>query len=163
MKQLPKESMSSVGSAECAALLMDVVPPVMSHIRKEMRSHRAPGISVPQLRTLIFLYRNEGATLSAVADHIGMKLPSMSKAVDVLVDQKLVIRRTHPDDRRRISLKLSAHGLDVLMHTRCRTEADLAEALKSLTLAQQGNIIEALTALGAIFVPGKDLKAKKDF
>jgi DNA-binding MarR family transcriptional regulator len=162
MKQLQKESKPPAENTECAALLMDVVPPVMSRIRREMRSHRAPGISVPQLRTLIFLYRNEGASLSAVADHIGLGLPSMSKTVDALVDRKLVIRKACSADRRRISLKLSAQGLDVLMQTRSEAEADLADALKSLTPAQRDGIVEALTALGAIFAPGKYLKAKKD-
>jgi len=162
MKQLSKESIYSVGSAECAALLMDVVPPVMIHIRKEMRSHRALGMSVPQLRVLIFLYRNEGASLSAVSEHIGLGLPSMSKMVDALVERKLVIRKSRSDDRRRVSLRLSAHGIDVLKQTRSKAEADLAEALKSLTPSQRDGIVEALTALGAIFVPGKHLKTKKD-
>ena len=162
MKQLLKESKSSSGGSECATLLMDVVPPVMGRIRREMCSHRAPGISVPQLRTLIFLYRNEGASLSAVAEHIGLGLPSISKIVDALVERKLVIRKPHPDDRRRVSLSLNAHGIDVLQQTRSKAEADLAETLGLLTPAQQDSIIEALTALGAIFVPRKHLKTKKD-
>ena len=162
MKRLKIETKSASGGSECAALLMDVVPPVMGRIRREMRSHRAPGISVPQLRTLIFLYRNEGASMSVVAEHIGLGLPSISKIVDALVERKLVIRKTHPDDRRRVSLRLSAHGIDVLKQTRSKAEADLAEALKPLTPAQQDSIVEALTALGAIFVPGKYLKTKKD-
>ena len=156
------ETKSASGGSECAALLMDVVPPVMGRIRREMRSHRAPGISVPQLRTLIFLNRHEGASLSEVADHIGLQLPTMSKTVDALVSRKLVLRNASSGDRRRISLKLSAQGIDVLRQTRSEAEADLAEALKSLTPAQQGSVIEALTALGTIFAPSKYLKAKKD-
>jgi DNA-binding MarR family transcriptional regulator len=162
MKRLKIETKSASGGSECAALLMDVVPPVMGHIRREMRSHRAPGISVPQLRTLIFLNRHEGASLSEVADHIGLQLPTMSKTVDALVSRKLVLRKASSSDRRRISLKLSAQGIDVLRQTRSEAEADLAETLKSLTPAQQDSIVEALTALGAIFAPGKYLKAKKD-
>ena len=162
MKRLKNETKSASGGSECAALLMDVVPPVMGHIRREMRSHRAPGISVPQLRTLIFLNRHEGASLSEVADHIGLQLPTMSKTVDALVSRKLVVRKASSGDRRRISLKLSAQGIDVLRQTRSAAEADLAEALKSLMPAQQDSVVEALTALGAIFAPGKYLKTKKD-
>jgi DNA-binding MarR family transcriptional regulator len=162
MKRLKKETKSASSGSECAALLMDVVPPVMGRIRREMRSHRAPGISVPQLRTLIFLNRHEGASLSEVADHIGLQLPTMSKTVDALVSRKLVLRKASSGDRRRISLKLSAQGIDVLRQTRSAAEADLADTLKSLTPAQQDTIIEALTALGAIFAPGKYLKTKKD-
>jgi|APFre7841882654_1041346.scaffolds.fasta_scaffold83462_2 DNA-binding MarR family transcriptional regulator len=155
MKQLQKETKFSPSSNECAALLMEVVPPLMGHIRKEMRSHRMPGISVPQLRTLIFLYRNEGTYLSSVAEHVGLGLPSMSKIVDTLVERKLVIRKSHSGDRRRISLKLSAQGIEVLKQTRSKAEADLTEALKSLTPSQQAGIVEALKTLSAIFVTDK--------
>jgi len=133
--------------------LMEVVPRVMQRIRMEMRGHRTPGLSVPELRTLIYLYRNEGVSLSEVAEHIGFKLPSMSKTIDALVDRKLVIRRALAHDRRYISLRLSAHGLAELRRTRRITEASLAEALSALLPEQQSKAIEALKMLGQVFAP----------
>jgi len=152
MKQFKKETISS-SELEGAALLMEVVPRVMQRIRMEMRSHRAPGLSVPELRTLIYLYRNEGVSLSEVAEHIGLKLPSMSKTIDALVARKLVIRRALANDRRYISLRLSAHGLAELRRTRRSTEARLAEALSVLLPEQQARVIEALKMLGQVFAP----------
>ncbi len=153
MKQLHKETISPTPELEGASLLMEVVPRVMHRIRMEMRSHRAPGLTVPQLRTLIYLYRNEGASLSAVAEHVGLKLPSMSKMVDALVARKLVIRRAVADDRRYVSLRLSAHGLAELRRTRRMTEASLAEALGPLLPEQQAKVVEALKMLGRVFAP----------
>jgi DNA-binding MarR family transcriptional regulator len=153
MKQLKTESNTSASRLECAALLMEVVPRMMQRIRLEMRSHRTPGLSVPELRTLIYLYRNEGASLSAVAEHIGLKLPSMSKIVDALVARKLVIRRALAHDRRYISLRLSAHGLAELKRTRRITEARLAEELSVLLPEQQARVFEALQMLGHVFAP----------
>jgi len=152
MKQFKKETISS-SELEGAALLMEVVPRVMQRIRMEMRSHRAPGLSVPELRTLIYLYRNEGVSLSEVAEHIGLKLPSMSKTVDALVARKLVIRRALAHDRRYMSLRLSAHGLAELRRTRRITEARLAEALSVLLPEQQAGVVEALKMLGQVFAP----------
>jgi DNA-binding MarR family transcriptional regulator len=152
MKQLKKENVSS-SDYEGAALLMEVVPRVMQRIRLEMRSHRTPGLSVPELRTLIYLYRNEGVSLSEVAEHIGFKLPSMSKTIDALVARKLVIRRALADDRRYVSLRLSAHGLAELRRTRRSTEARLAEALSALLPGQQARVVEALKMLGQVFAP----------
>jgi len=157
MKQLQNETKFSHSSTDCTALLMEVVPLLMGRIRKEMRSHRMSGISVPQLRTLIFLYRNEGTNLSSVAEHVGLGLPSMSKIVDTLVERKLVIRKSQSSDRRRISLKLSAQGIEVLKQTCSKTEADLADAMKLLTPSQQAIIVEALKTLGTIFMPNKSL------
>ncbi len=153
MKQLQEETISLTPDLEGASLLMEVVPRVMRRIRMEMRSHRAPGLTVPQLRTLVYIYRNEGASLSEVAEHIGLKLPSMSKTVDALVARKLVIRRAVADDRRYVSLRLSAHGLAELKRTRKMTETRLAESLGLLPPEQQGRVAEALKMLGQVFAP----------
>jgi DNA-binding MarR family transcriptional regulator len=153
MKQLKMETDISSFELESAALLMEVVPRVMQRIRMEMRSHRTPGLSVPELRTLIHLYRNEGASLSEVAEHTGLKLPSMSKTIDALVARKLVIRSALARDRRYVSLKLSAQGLAELRRTRRITEARLAEALAALLPEQQARVAEALKMLEQVFAP----------
>jgi DNA-binding MarR family transcriptional regulator len=161
MKLLHKEINALATDLECAALLMDVVPLVMQRIRTEMRSHRMRGLSVPQFRALIFLYRNDGASLSQVADHIGLKLPTASKMVDALVARGLLIRRVLPNDRRCISLKLSSRGLAKLRRTRRIAEAHLAEMLERLSPAQQARIVEALQALWPAFAPEKGAAAEE--
>ena len=153
VKQLQKETNSPRPELEGAALLMEVVPRVMQRIRMEMRSHRTPGLSVPELRTLIYLYRHEGASLSEVAEHTGHKLPSMSKTIDALVARKLVIRKAPPHDRRYVSLKLSAQGLAELRRTRRTTEARLADVLAALSPEQQATVVDALKMLGQVFAP----------
>ena len=155
MQQFHKESTAPTLEFESAALLMEVVPRVMRLIRTEMRSHRTPGLSVPQFRTLTYLYRHEGASLSEVAEHIGLKLPSTSRNIDALVARKLVIRRSLARDRRYISLRLSANGLAELRRTRRITEARLAEALAVLLPEQQASVVEALKWLGQVFAPEK--------
>jgi DNA-binding MarR family transcriptional regulator len=61
---------------DCARELLDVVPLVTRSIRREIRQHRAEGLSVPQFRTLLFLRRNPGASLIDVADHFAGRRPS---------------------------------------------------------------------------------------
>jgi len=161
VRPLHKETDGLAPELECAALLIDVVPLVMRRIRMEMRSQRMPSLSVPQLRALIYLNGNEGASLSELANHVGLKLPSMSKAVDVLVRQGLVIRRALPDDRRYASLRLSAHGLAELKRARRITEAHLAEALAVLSPAQQARVVEALQALRPVFAPERAAAAEE--
>ena len=48
-----------------------------------------------QFRTLAFVDANQGASLSEVAGHIGLGLPSMSKLVDALVNRELLTRDVH--------------------------------------------------------------------
>ena len=146
---------------ECAAAVMDVVPAVMRCIRAEMRSQRMPNLSIPQFRALIYLYGNEGASLSEVADHVGIELPSMSRTIDALVGRGLVIRRVSEADRRYASLRLSARGQAELKRARSTTEAHLAEALDALSPAQQAGIVEALGELRQVFAPEGAAAARK--
>jgi DNA-binding MarR family transcriptional regulator len=137
----------------CAQEVLEVVPLVMRTIRAEMRSHRTPELSVPQFRALGFIDRNPGASLSEAADYLGLTLPSMSKIVDGLVARQLVVRQTHPNDRRRMILTLTHSGQTTLEASRTSTRACLAEMLASLTDNQRATIVKAMEMLRPVFSP----------
>jgi DNA-binding MarR family transcriptional regulator len=138
---------------ECAALMLDTVPLVMRAIRAEMRSHRSPDLSVPQFRALLFLHRQPGASLSAIAEHVGITLPSMSKLVDKLVTRGLVDRQEAAEDRRRVTLTLTAQGQSVLAMALRATQSRLAEKLDVLSPAEQITLMQAMRILRPIFTP----------
>lgn len=140
----------------CAQEMLDVVPQVMRAIRAEMRRHRTADLSVPQFRTLAFIDRGDQPSLSAVAEHIGLTLPSMSKIVDGLVARKLVTRETHPADRRRLVLALTRSGQTALATSRRATRACLAEDLATLSDAERANIVRALETLRPLFAAKKE-------
>ena len=137
----------------CAQEILEVVPAVMRIIRAEMRRHRTADLSVPQFRTLAFIDRNADASLSDVAEHIGLTLPSISKIVDGLVTRKLVTRRMHRTDRRRMTLTLTARGQTALQSSRAATRACLAEDLAALSDRQREIVTQALEILRPIFTP----------
>src|SRR5512142_2783 len=117
MKLLADDSNPFASADECAAMVVEIVPLVMRTIRAEMRGHRSPDLSVPQFRTLLFLRRQPGASVSDVAGHIGLTLPSVSKMIDRLVTRDLVTRHSAPEDRRRICLDLTPLGMSTLQAT----------------------------------------------
>ena len=131
--------------------VIEVVPLVMRGIRAQMRRHRAPGLSLPQFRVLTFLDRHAGASLSDTAEYIGVTLPSMSKMVDGLVEQKLVTRKLDAADRRRATLALTRHGCTVLSTARAHTQTHLAQQFESLPPAKREVIVQAMEALRPIF------------
>ncbi len=136
---------------ECARILLEITPLVMRSIRKELRSHRAPDLSVPQFRILFFLNRNASSSLSALAEHIGLTLPSMSKMVDGLVGRALVLRRECPSDRRKVTLSLTEEGKRVLEAARESAQNRLSEQLSALSGSQRAAIIEAMLDLQRVF------------
>ena len=95
-------------SAEaCAHEVLDVVPLVMRAIRAELRRHRTADLSLAQFRTLAYLNSHAEVSLSEVAEHIGLSLPTMSKLVDGLLGRGLLTREEDPADRRRVILCLT--------------------------------------------------------
>src|SRR5690349_17862335 len=111
MKPLDNETISA---EEAASILADTVPLVMRSIRADMRRHSGDDLTVPQFRTLMFVRRHSGASLSEVAEHIGLTLPSISKMIDRLEARDLLARLAAPNDRRRICLELTPLGLSTL-------------------------------------------------
>jgi DNA-binding MarR family transcriptional regulator len=144
----------------CAQEILEVVPAVMRTIRAELRRHRTADLSIPQFRTLAFIDRNVDASLSDVAEHIGLTLPSMSKIVEGLVNRKFVTRQTHPTDRRRMILALTARGQTALQTSRAATRACLAEDLATLSDRQREIVMHAMEILRPVFTPQGEAESK---
>ena len=140
---------SSVG--ECAHEILDGVPMVFRVIRAELRKYGAKEMSVPQYRTLAFVYRNEGASLSEVCDHIGLTIPTISVLVDGLVARGLVNRRTDPEDRRRMTLTLTQVGRARLQSAHAATMAYLEERVRQLSASDRATITQAMQMLRELF------------
>ncbi len=148
----------SATAEQVACEVLEVVPLIMRAVREQMRGHRAAEVSVPQFRALGFLERHEGASLTDVADHIGLTLPSMSKLMDGLVERKLAKREFDTLDRRRVTLGLTPHGRAVLQASRDSTHAYLAEVLARLAPAERTTVIEGLRALRPLFQSEREVQ-----
>ena len=136
---------------DCARGVLETVPLVMRIIRGELRKHGARELSVPQFRTLNFLSGHKGASLSEVADHIGLTLPSMSTLVDGLVARNFAVRRTHVDDRRRVTLELTERGQSTLRTARDATQDYLAGQLETVSSEDRNTVTKSMRILKSIF------------
>ncbi len=141
---------------EIAGELLDVVPKVMRVVRVQMRRHRTADLSVPEFRTLGFLNSHAGASLSDVADHIGLTLPSMSKLIDGLVERKLVTREFDPADRRRVTLALTGRGRAILETAHAASQTYLAEVLAALSPAERTTVAQAMQSLRPLFISDRE-------
>jgi DNA-binding MarR family transcriptional regulator len=136
----------------CAHELMDTAPQIMRSIRVEMRRGRGANISIPQFRSLRFIQCNLDSSLSNLAEHLGLTLPSVSKLVDGLVKQKLIIRQESKKDRRRVTLELTKSGASIVNSARAGAQANLAKKLSILTNDEQETVYQAMKLLRPIFV-----------
>jgi DNA-binding MarR family transcriptional regulator len=118
---------------QIAIAILETIPPSMRVIREQMRSGIAASLSVPQFRGLLFVRRHSGTSLSPLADHLGTSVPAASQLVERLVRAGLVTREQHPDERRRVQLRITDLGAATLEECDARTRAWLCERLSGLT------------------------------
>jgi MarR family transcriptional regulator for hemolysin len=136
---------------ECARELLEIIPLVMGNVRAGVRANEREALSMPQFGAMAFLRRQGGASLTDLAGHMGLTLPSASKLVDGLVARGVVVRDAHPDDRRRLTLTLTPPGRDVMRAVRDAALAALARRLDGMPAETRGVVVEAMRALRAAF------------
>lgn len=131
---------------------METVPLVMRFIRADMRARGSyEELSVPQFRTLAFLDRNPGASLSELAEHLGVTRATASANTERLVQRQFIDRCDHPEERRRVVLKLTEAGKEHLQANREQTRKYIASLLGSLTEEEIIQLDEGLALLKQIF------------
>jgi len=137
---------------ECAVEFLEVLPLIMGSLHCELRHDPATTLTMAQFRTLSFLSRHGTASVSQIADFLGLGLPATSKIIDGLVTSGAISRRGDPADRRRVLLEITNPGRNELLATRAITHNHLAELLSPLSEADRARLLDALRSLRPIFV-----------
>lgn len=122
----------------------------MRLIRKEMRRHAAPRLTVAQLRALLYVERHPDASLSAVAEHLGVSAPAGSALVDRLVRAGQLKRTADPAERRRLQLRLTPDGRATVAQVQGRARAWLRDELGRLDAAELDALQASLAILARI-------------
>jgi DNA-binding MarR family transcriptional regulator len=132
-------------TAACARQVVETVPIIMRLIRSGIRSQGSA--SLPQLRVLGLLSRQPGASVSDVAAHLDVTIPTASALVDRMVKKQLILRKEDPSERRRVVLTLTSEGKELLDNSRAQTQSIVAHLLACETPEQLHKISEGLELL----------------
>ncbi|MEO8546148.1 MAG: MarR family transcriptional regulator [Betaproteobacteria bacterium] len=139
---------------DCATDLMDVTPRVMGAMRAAMRQNVGNSLSVAQFRCLNFIGRHPGCSISALAEFIGVSLPSASANADRLVRAGLAQARASEVDRRRSELRVTTDGAALLTDVRQRAREALAAVLTEMSHQDVQGARAGLSVLRQVFVIG---------
>ena len=143
----PRTKRSAAKSAASAPSLQTLLSQASRKATADLqRVLRPKGVPVEYWRVLEVLADESGRSMSALADAVSMRLPTLSKLVDRLVADALVQRAPDPQDLRRVLVYISDPGLqlvtglrDKVRRQRSALEASLGEehgeALKRLLAA----------------------------
>jgi DNA-binding MarR family transcriptional regulator len=147
---MPTATRSAADADACARELLDVIPLAIRWVRASVRRSE-PSWSLPQLQALGFLRLKPGASLSELAAHLGVGLPTASTLISRLVSLEQVDRRDDPAERRKTLLRLTPEGQAQFEAALADSQADLAEMLETLSARDLNRVCQALAVLRKLF------------
>ncbi|MDO9712069.1 MarR family winged helix-turn-helix transcriptional regulator [Paracraurococcus lichenis] len=108
-------------------------------------------LTPPQFRILNYLFVAPGASLSEVANYLGVRLPTASVMLVKLAAEGYVLRSRHPSSRRRMQLVLTDRGQSVTASVRAALFGRLRTGLDRLEEAERDALQRAMPALRHLF------------
>ena len=116
-------------------------------MRDFARFMKDAGLSMPQTNTLMRLYYQGPCGISDIGSQLGVTNAAASQMVERLVQQGLLERAEHPDDRRAKQLTLTRKGQEFIQNGITARRSWMEELATALTRQQQADIVTALTCL----------------
>lgn len=130
-------------SKRLVRLLADVVSLVEPRL---LELWNTTGMTFAQRRLLRRL-RDSPRSAGALASELGVSAPSLTRQLQKLEDNGLIVRAIDPEDRRRVVVTLSAAGAKTLEDHGVFGDSPLALAVGDLTVRQQRELVRNLETL----------------
>jgi len=129
--------------------ILEIIPLVMRTVAFELRQTEYV-IVTPHFR-LLWMLNIRSFTLSELAEHQAVSLPTMSNSITILEERGWVTRLRSDIDRRKVLIELSPAGRDVLRQVRHQAERRVAEHLSKLAAAEVQTLLAGLCVLRDVF------------
>ena len=134
--------------------LLFVVMLVMRSVAADMR--RSPDALAPAQMGTLMKVSVAPCTMSALARHLAVSLPTVSKSVDMLVRRGWLERWVDKHDRRQTMVRLTPEGRRVLASIKKRTQKHVERSLVRLTASEREQLVGVTRMLSRVLVPPGD-------
>jgi DNA-binding MarR family transcriptional regulator len=122
-------------------------------LRWVRREDEASGLTAPRLSALSVVVFAGPLTLGDLAAAEGVRPPTMTRLVDALEADGLVVRKSDPSDRRAVRIRATAKGTRLLMDARAQRVAALTSRVGSLDADDQSLLGRAAEIIERIARP----------
>lgn len=123
----------------------------MTRVSRRLRGQRGSADLVEgHLGALTTLNRHGAMSPSALAEHEGIRPPSMTRTINALAEFGFVTKVEHPTDGRQVVVELSDAGRDEVLETRRRRDLWLSQQLHDLTPSERQTLAAATELLTRI-------------
>jgi DNA-binding MarR family transcriptional regulator len=140
---------ANIHARETARELLEIMPLVMRAVAAQLRA--GGEMPAPAHFGLLLKLREQPRTLTELATHWGVSLPTTSNSVTALAQRGWVRRNAPGKDRRVAVIEVTAAGRAALERVGRAAEAHLAEALAPLDRTSQRRVRAGLAVLRHVF------------
>ncbi|MEP7001928.1 MAG: MarR family transcriptional regulator [bacterium] len=150
MKQFHDETLAAQAAAHS---VIETAWRVLGMVKAEVARTQTRDLTLSQMRSLGFLIESPGASLSELADHLGLQMPTTSKVVEELVQQRWAVRNVVPENRRKLTLSITAKGRKTVEKAAEPAMTRMAELLEQLNTRDRKTVERAMTLLLPLVLP----------
>ncbi len=104
-------------------------------------------LTIAQLKSLFFISNQGSTNLGNLARALGVTPSNVTGIVDRLVEQNMVSRKENPENRRMLSLRVTATGEELIASLRERKRGYMSEALARMNEDELATLAQGLTSL----------------
>ena len=104
-------------------------------------------ITMSQCHTIVEVGRAGSMSLNVLADNLGLDKSTISRSVDKLVSDGIMLRDPDPDDRRYLTLYLSEKGQAIFQEVEKRMAAYFTEVIADIPGDKRAQVVESLNIL----------------
>jgi DNA-binding MarR family transcriptional regulator len=130
-------------------------------LRLLRREDETSGLTAPRLSALSVVVFAGPITLRDLAAAEGVTPPTMTRLVDGLEGDGLVVRRDDPTDGRAIRIRATAKGTKLLMNARARRVAALTARVADLSADDQALLGRAAEVMERLSLPATPASAPR--
>lgn len=106
-------------------------------------------ITLSQCHTIVEVGRAGSMSLNMLAEILGLDKSTVSRSVDKLVSDGIIVRDADPEDRRYLTLHLSDKGQSVFWEIEKRMTTYFEEVIAAIPGDKQEQIVESLQYLAS--------------
>jgi len=107
------------------------------------------GLTMPQCYTIETLAQKGMFTMNKLSREMGVSISTMTRIIDILVRDEVVWRKTNPEDRRQVCIKLTVKGRNLASKLKRCSEKYSKEVLNQVPVGKRKEIIESLETLNS--------------
>jgi DNA-binding MarR family transcriptional regulator len=112
-------------------------------------------LTIQQIKVLFLLYASDSSSMGQLASQLRVKLPTVTGIIDRLVEQGIVKRSEHPQDRRLVIIELTDTGYELADRLNEAAQMHMSRFLERLTLEELNTMSRAIDIMYKVAVEEK--------